>query len=136
MQKDSHENLKVVLNVTRKTTKAIKVFPFLYALFLLVISPIIVYLDFDIATIVNELFFVSPLFIGFLILLSYFVKLCKWHRLQCVLPILPQITDWIDTNVHEFSYMAATLNLIAFIVILILTLVNAYFVFIRPTRNP
>lgn len=135
MQKVRNENLKIVLDVVRKTTKAIKVFPFLYALLLLVLFPIVAYVDFDIATIINEIFYVSPLFIGFLILLSFYVKLCNWYRLQCLLPLLPQITNSIDTYIYEFSYDISFINLIVMLVIFILSLINAYFVFIKPTQK-
>lgn len=136
MQKENRENLKIVLNVVRKTTKAIKVFPFLYALLLLVLFPIVAYVDFDIATIINETFYVSPLFIGFLILMSFYVKLCKWHRLQCILPLFPQIIVFIDANFYEFGESLMTIDFVVDIVIFILSLINAYFVFIKPkTRS-
>lgn len=135
MQKVKNENLRIVLDVVRKVTKAIKLFPFLYAILLLAILPIVSYADFETATIFNELFFVSPLFVGFLILLSFYVKLCNWHRLQCLLPLIPQIMDFIDVNIYEFTYDVMLINSIVYILIFLLSLINAYFVFIKPTQK-
>lgn len=136
MQKGNRENLKIVLNVVRKVTKAIKIFPFVYVLILLLFLPSMSYMDIDTATILSGCIFESPLLIAFLILLSYSVKLCVWHRLQCLLPLVPQIADFIDTHIYEYGEALATLNFIILLLLFILSLVNAYFVFIRPTRNP
>lgn len=135
MQKDSRENLRVILNVVRKTTKAIKVFPFVYILILLIVLPLMSYMDIETATIISGCIFESPLLIAFLILLSYSVKLCKWHRLQCALPLVPQIADFIDTQIYEYGEALATLNFVILLLLFILSLVNAYFVFIRPAQR-
>lgn len=88
-----------------------------------------------VAIIVNSLFYESPLLILFLILLSYSVKLCKWHRIQCALPLVPQLADFIDTHFVEYEEALATLNFAILMLLFSLSLVNAYFVFIRPTTN-
>lgn len=133
MQKDSHENLRVVLNVVRRVTKAIKIFPFVYILILLLFLPTMSYLDIDTATILSGCIFESPLLIALLILLSYSVKLCIWHRIQCLLPLVPQVADFVDTHIYEYGEALATLNFIVLLLLFILSLVNAYFVFIKPT---
>lgn len=135
MQKVNHESLKTILNVVRKTTKAIKVFPFVYVFILIAIIPVICYIDYDVAIVINDCIFESPLLIAFLIILSYSVKLCFWHRLQCTLPLIPQIADFIDTYIYEYGEALATLNFLILLLLFTLSLVNAYFVFIRPTRN-
>lgn len=135
MERKERENLRVILNVVRNVTKTIKLFPFLYAILLLALFPIVSYGSYEIAMFVNEIFFVSPLFIAFLILLSYFVKLCNWHRLQCLLPIIPQIVVYIDENVYELTEVVAIVNLVVMLTIFLLSLINAYFVFIKPTQK-
>lgn len=129
------ENLKKILNIIRKVTKTIKVFPFIYAVILIIVIPLVSFVDYDIAIIINDTTFLSPLVIAFLILLSYSLKLCFWHRLQCSLPLIPQISDFIDTHITEYGEALATLNFIILLLLFILSLVNAYFVFIRPARN-
>lgn len=134
MQKENAEKLKYLLAVIRKTTKAIKIFPFVYILILLIILPLMSYMDIDTATFISGCIFESPLLIAFLILLSYSVKLCKWHRIQCALPLVPQIADFIDTYIYEYGEALATLNFAILIILFIASLVNAYFVFIRPKQ--
>ena len=134
MQKGNVENLKVVLNVVRKTTKAIKIFPFVYAGTLLIVIPMVFFNE-DIADILNEAFFISPLVISFLLYLSYAVKLCFWHRLQCTLPLIPQAVVFCDYYICELGEALAIVNFVLIIGLFILSLVNAYFVFIRPTRT-
>lgn len=135
MQKENAENLKRILTIIRKTTKAIKLFPFVYIVILLTILPLLSLMDIDTTILISGFIFESPLIVAFLILLSYSVKLCKWHRLQCALPLVPQIADFIDTHLIEYGEALATLNFIILLLLFVLSLVNAYFVFIRPTNK-
>lgn len=135
MEKNVSENIKIILNVVRRTTKGIKIFPFLYAIVLLIIFPIVSFNEVNMVTQINDFFFISPFVVIFLIYLSYCVKLCKWHRIQCCLPLLPQITIFIDENIYEFGSEIALIDFITIAIIFLLSLINAYFVFIRPTRS-
>lgn len=134
MQRENAEKLKTILNIIRKVTKAIKVFPFLYVVVLLIICPIISFSE-NIDMLINESCYLSPLLVLFLIYLSYAVKLCFWHRLQCTLPLIPQALVYCDTYIYEFGEALATLNFAILLILFIASLVNAYFVFVRPTRN-
>lgn len=136
MQKENAENLKRILAIIRNATKAIKIFPFVYILILLIVLPLMSYMEVDTATIVSGCVYLSPLLIAFLILLSYCVRLCFWHRLQCALPLVPQIVDFIDSHLYEYGEALATLNFAILIFLFVASLVNAFFVFIRPTRKP
>lgn len=135
MQKVKEENLKVILNVVRKTTKAIKVFPFLYVVVFIILDTFITFCDYETAYTIADFFYESPFFIAFLIYLSYCVKLCFWHRLQCILPLIPQLLVFCDNYIYEYGEALATFNFVIIILLFILSLVNAYFVFIRPS-NP
>lgn len=92
--------------------------------------------DFDILVDVSSAIFLSPLLVVFLILLSYAVRLCKWHRLQCVLPLIPQAMVYCDNYIYEYGVALATINFSVLLLLFILSLVNAYFVFIRPAVKP
>lgn len=132
---DNRENLKVILNVVRKTTTAIKVFPFLYAIIFIPCYLISMFYEFEFLEDVSVLIFLSPLLVAFLIYLSYAVKLCKWHRLQCLLPLLPQAMVFCDNYIYEYEEALAIINFAIIIFLFIASLVNAYFVFIRPART-
>lgn len=136
MQKENAENLKVILSVVRKTTKAIKVFPFLYIGLFIVLSFAMGLTSIIVTYIISAIIIISPIVVAFLIYLSYAVKLCKWHRLQCLLPLIPQAIVFIDSHLYEYGEALATLNFAILIFLFVASLVNAFFVFIRPTRRP
>lgn len=130
------ENLKAVIAVIRKVTKIIKVFPFLYIGIYIIIYPLIAFTEIEITQDVSSWIYLSPLAIAFLIYLSYAVKLCFWHRLQCILPLIPQLLVYCDQYIYEYGEALAILNFIGLLLLFTLSLVNAYFVFIRPTSKP
>lgn len=132
----NHERLKVILSVAKKATKAIKLFPFLYIALFIVCYSISMFCDFYVLENISSAIFISPLVIAFLIYLSYAVHLCKWHRLQCTLPLIPQAVVFCDYYICELGEALARVNFAILIFIFILSLVNAYFVFIRPTSKP
>lgn len=139
MQKENPvnpETIRKVFGIVKDATKTVKIFPFAYAFLLLLILPIATFGDYDTAQWIGALFYESILFMALFIRLSYIFKLCKWHRLQCILPLLPQIIEQIDANIYEFGCGVMTLNYTVYSAILILSLVNAYKVFIVPAKIP
>lgn len=123
------------VTILRRVTKIVKVFPFLYALLLLVLSLFASYGSFEIAEGLFSLFYMSILVMLYQIHLSYALKLCIWHKLQCILPIFPQIIANIDAYVYEFGANIAVIESILNLAILSASLLNAYFVFIKPSAN-
>lgn len=121
-----------IVNILRKVTVTVKVFPFLYAL--IYIPAMFAYMVFseDVCIMLDTLFYMSVLMVAFLICLSYCVKLCIWHRLQCCLPLFPQPIIFIDNYIFSFGETAAVINVWLAIIIFTLSLVNAYFVFMKP----
>lgn len=120
-----------LFSIVKPVTVTVKLFPFFYALGLLLFWLIAPALSFDVVTAIDSLIFLSALMVLFLIRLSYCVKLCIWHRLQCSLPLIPQAFAQIDNYFDLGIYFAVTYNAIMGIVF-ILSLINAYFVFIKP----
>jgi hypothetical protein len=133
-----HKDILAIVRILRKVTKIVKIYPFIYAV--LYALCMIGYLVSDdiVSVILDQLFYTSPIVVSCNILLSYSLKLCKWHRLQCCLPIFPLIPVAIDTWAYSLSRVAAITNATTIIVLSIASLINAYFVFRRPrlTNNP
>ena len=121
-----------LLKIVKRVTVTIKTFPFYYAGGLILFWLIAPILDIMTTIFIDSLIVLSAIMILFLIRLSYCVKLCIWHRIQCALPILPQISTQIDQQVYKFGSYTATTNTIAMILVFLLSLVNAYFVFMKP----
>lgn len=125
-----------LVEILRKVTTTVKVFPFFYALIYIPSMFAYLVISEDGCIMLDTLFYMSALMVLFLVRLSYCVKLCIWHRLQCCLPLLPQTAVFVDNNFYNIGEYSAILNVWLAIIIFILSLVNAYYVFIKPvTRN-
>lgn len=122
-----------MVDILRRVTVTVKVFPFFYAAGLLLFWLIAPALTDAALNMVDSTIYLSAIMVLFLIRLSYCVKLCIWHRLQCALPLLPQLLAQIDKYVYKFGLYLATAECIAMCIIFTLSLINAYKVFIKPT---
>lgn len=130
-----HKDILAIVLILRSLTKIVKIFPFVYAL--VYIATMICYYCFSdsVATTLDLLFYMSPLTILSLVLLSFNLKLCNWHRLQCCLPLYPITIVFIDEYIISLSRFAVG-NLIATVLLFFITsLINAYFVFIKPSAS-
>lgn len=122
------------MSILRKVTRIVKIAPFV--LVSMYMGAMIGYLFFSdiVATTLDTLFYVSPLVIILLWMLSRALKMCNWHRLECVLPLVPQLPIFFDDYISQFDYAGAVVNVCVVGLLFLLSLVNAYFVFIKP-RN-
>lgn len=132
MAKDVNE---ARLRMLRKATKVVKLYPFIYTVIFILCMVVYYTASEKSAQIVDRLFTVTPIMILPFILLSRTFKLCNWHRLQCVLPIFPQVASFVSIFV-DLTFAAVFVNISVSVLVCFLTLFNAYFVFIRkPKRN-
>lgn len=122
------------IQILRKVTKTVKITPFVLAvLYMLSMIGYMVFSD-TIATILDYLFYISPSTIVILLILSKSTKMCVWHRLECVLPMVSMLPALFDDLIIELTNVAAYINASTIALIFLLSLLNAYFVFIKP-RN-
>ena len=128
-------NIEGAIQILRKATATVKVAPFAFALLYLV--ALVVYLLFDdtIATMTDLLFYVSPVAVFFNLRMSKIFKMCKWHRLECLLPLLPIVIVFINGFGFIIPDIAVYVNWSVNLIIFLLSLLNAYFVFIKPTHE-
>lgn len=132
MPKVKNEIDQYVIELLRKVTITVKVFPFFYAVIYIFSMFAYLVLRENGCIIIDTLFYASALTVALLVRLSYCVKLCFWHRLQCCLPLLPQPIIFIDNYIYRFGQAIAVINVSLAIVIFILSLINAFFVFAKP----
>lgn len=92
-----------------------------------------VYLLFNdtIATIADMLFYVSPVAVFFNLRMSKIFKMCKWHRLECLLPLLPIVLVFVNGFGFIIPDIAVYVNWSVNLIIFLLSPFNAYFVFIK-----
>lgn len=119
------------IKILRNVTKIVKVAPFIYVLIYLLTMPLYVYCEGEILDIVDMAIYMSPLMVILLIIMSYSLKFCVWHRSQCLLPTISQAFVYVDTYIYEFGESAIKLLVTLCLFIIILSLTNTYFVFIK-----
>ena len=111
-------------------TVAVKIAPFIIVFFYFVCITSYMFTDDNTQTILDTLFYVSPVFIGFLLVLSHILRMCVWHKMECVLPLFPQIVLLVDMFL-PLDEMASTVNVIVDVIIFLSSIINAYFVFTK-----
>lgn len=130
-----HKDILAIVRILRKVTKIVKIYPFVYAVLYALCMIGYLVCDDIVSVMLDQLFYTSPIVVSCNILLSYSLKLCKWHRLQCLLPMFPLIPLFVDYLVFPVSKLAFTINALTIITLFALSLINAYFVFIKPKNN-
>lgn len=131
---NNNNDIIAIVKILRKVTKIVKVYPFIYAiLYVLCMIGYVVGSE-ELSCTLDQLFYTSPISVFFALLLSNSLKLCKWHRLECILPMIPLIHLVIDTYVISLGNVSAILNVATIIFLCIASLINAYFVFIKPSK--
>lgn len=127
-------NILGAIQILRSVTRTVKIAPFVVAVFYMM--SMVGYLMFSdtVATILDYLFYVSPSTIAILLILSKSTKMCFWHRLECVLPVVAILPALVDDFILRFTNSATIVNISTIGLMFFATLLNAYFVFIKP-RN-
>jgi hypothetical protein len=131
----THEEFTYLVEILRNVTFYVKIAPFINAL-ILIVSMIVYLCGSELAaTFCDIMVYTSPIMVIFLIVLSNTLKLCIWHRVECSLPLLFIGTFVVDTFIVELTNIAAYVNICVILVVLILSLFNAYKMFIEPAWN-
>lgn len=128
-------NLEGLIKKLRSVTLAVQVMPFIYTAFYILATVSYFFADETVLRILDTLFYVSPIVVAEFLVLSRILRLCKWHRRACVLPVLPQVTVILDYTVVEFSRFAAASAIATILLMAVLLLIAAYNVFLKPKHN-
>lgn len=113
----------------RRITLAVQVFPFVYSALFVILFSIYSFCSGRWLDIIDYVFFVSPIVVVAHLVYSKMLKMCKWHRLACSLPLLPQAVDQFDTYVYHFERGVWAVVSATIIVTLLLFAVAIYKVF-------
>lgn len=85
----------------------------------------------EVAGICDSLFYVSPVTIASFLILSRLLKMCVWHRVTCLMPLIPQALSLIDRYLIEFPLSAGTIVIYISALSFALLLLCAYKTFIK-----
>lgn len=114
----------------RKAYATIKTFPFVYTALLLVISPFEAWLSLKWSELLGLLASTSVPSVWLCWKLSKAVRLCPWHRAQCIIMLLPLSIPLCRILIPEFDVVWVWIGVSS---LLIVSLTNAYFVFVKPS---
>lgn len=117
------------IRILRDVTVIVKIFPFLSSLLYIIFFLAQLMFQNDVVYEMESLFYISAFVVVLLIVLSYRLRLCKWHRIQCLLLLMPQIFSYIDMYVYEYGVHSAIIADIALTFILAVSVINAYKMF-------
>lgn len=120
------------IEILRNVSKAVKTFPFLYTALLLLLSPLEAWLSLRWSEVLGLLTFTSMPSVWLCWRLSRAVKLCPWHRVQCFIMLLPLFIPLCRILKPEVGILWVWCGVA---VLLIASLINCYFVFIKPTAR-
>ena len=128
MQRSSSSRSDLVA-ILRRITLAVQVFPFIYtALFVFLFTAYSltegVWLD-----ILDYASFVSPVVVFAHLIYSRMLRMCRWHRIACALPLLPQAVDQFDLYVCQLGHITWIVVSATILVTIVLFLIAFYKVF-------
>ena len=116
------------IRILRDVTVIVKIFPFLSSLLYIIFFLAQLLFQNDVVYEMESLFYIS----AFVVVLL----LCKWHRIQCMLLLMPQVFSYIDMYVYEYGVHSAIIADIALTFILAVSILNAYKMFRMSSLQP
>lgn len=118
-----------LIAVLRNITMAVQVFPFIYTALFVFLFAAYSFSSGVVLDIIDYAAFVSPIVIVAHLVYSRMLKLCKWHRIACALPLIPQAVDQFDVYVYHFDHYEWIVVSATILLTLILFLIAIYKVF-------
>ena len=79
--------------------------------------------------VLDSLFYISPTVVVGMLILSRAMKLCKWHRFACSLPLFPQLSVILDDTVLTFSSYAVIAHIVTMAAMAVVAIVAGYQIF-------
>jgi hypothetical protein len=125
------KGIEKIISVVRYSTVLVKAMPFFFAFFYLVGIFSYIWMPKVYIGYLDLAFYVSPIVILYELILSKIFHLCKWHRLECVLPLSGLIPVIVDKFIIEVGAYGQLVNWIIVVAVFTLSLINAYFVFLK-----
>lgn len=129
---DRHRlNLEGLINKLRSVTLAVQIMPFVYTSIYLICMFFYWFASETVLAILDTLFYVSPIVVVQFLVLSKSLRLCKWHKTACSLPLIPQVTVVLDHTFVKFSENVAIYSVATMMIMSVLLLIAAYNVFLK-----
>lgn len=108
---------------------AVQVFPFIYTALFIILYAAYSFSSGVALDIIDYLVFVSPIVVLAHLVYSRMLMMCRWHRIACALPLIPQAVDLFDNNVYHMEHNEWILVAATILVTFVLFLIAIYKVF-------
>jgi len=99
MESPDRRAVSRLVTVLRKTTRWVQLLPFAY----LVVYALVLFtepiLPDNVYTLIDAVLNVPPIVVALFLVLSRLLKLCIWHKIACLIPMLSRIVNAIDSFV-------------------------------------
>jgi len=118
-----------LVEILRRITMAVQVFPFVYTVLFIFLFTAYSLSSGVVLDLIDYAVFVSPIVVVAHLVYSKMLKLCKWHRIACALPLIPQAVDQLDVYVFHFGHNAFVIVACTIVVTMSLFLYCIYKVF-------
>lgn len=123
--------IKTAFSILREVTFTLKVAPFIYTFMYIIFYILYVCVGDAYLMALERYLYISPIVIATMFYLSYTLRFCNWYRLQCLLPLFPQVLGLVDKYVYAFGEYSAMAVVGMTVAIFVISLINIYFVFNR-----
>lgn len=125
-EKEFKEGAKII----KSATDFVRKLPFYYAVIYVFLICVYLFCSDNVSTFIDWTFNISPAAVFVNIRLSRMFKFCVWHRIECSLPLIPYFAMIVDF-ICPLGMGGALANLIIICLLIVATIVNAFFVFRR-----
>ena len=129
-QEQGVDKIKYLIEKLRSITLAVQIGPFAYTFLYIVALILYLFLPESSLWILDTLFYTSPVIVAEFFVFSRILKLCRWHRRACALPLIPQIFVLID-RVTDLTKMESYIAIGTPLILGVLLLIAAYNVFLK-----
>lgn len=120
-----------IIKTLRYVTALVQLMPFVYSILFIVSLIVGLFAKDSIVTVFDMLFYVSPITIISFLLLSRLLKMCKWHKTACVLPLFPQAVTYFDYYIYQIPTSSLTIMIATIASMTTILIISAYKTFIR-----
>ena len=104
--------------------------PFIYSAFYIISLAVGLFAPSGVVKIFDMLFYASPITVAAFLVLSKLLRMCRWHRAACIVPVIPQGISFVDYYLVQFPASAVAMTMIILISMTIFLLVSAHKTFI------
>lgn len=105
--------------------------PFVYSVLYIISLTVGLFASNGVVKMFDMLFYASPVTVASFLVLSRLLRMCRWHRTACFLPIIPQGISFVDYYIVQFPASTLFISIATLIAMSILLLFSAYKTFIR-----